>query len=145
MNPVRKILVAIDGSLFSDAAIDFSLDLAGKYKAKVTAVHVVYTPVFAYGDRVVGMPTKEHIEEGKKILERTKRAASKSKIRIQTKLLNGNPADEICRFAQKEKFDLVVIGSRGLGRVDTLLLGSVSERVSRLSPAPILIVKTDEK
>jgi len=53
----------------------------------------------------------------------------------------GRPADKIIETATKGKYDIIVIGSRGLGGIKQLLLGSVSDRFSDKAPCPVLIVK----
>jgi len=53
----------------------------------------------------------------------------------------GDPASEIVHLAKEEKADLVILGSRGLGQVQSLLLGSVSDRVVHLAPCPVLVVR----
>ena len=63
------------------------------------------------------------------------------KTRFSTKLLEGRPADKIVEIAKQESFDLIVIGSRGLGGIKEIFLGSVSDRVADESHCPVLIVK----
>ena len=62
-------------------------------------------------------------------------------MRAKTRLVIGHPAEEIARIANEEGFDLLVVGSRGLSTVKAFLLGSVSEKLSRLAKCPVLIVK----
>jgi nucleotide-binding universal stress UspA family protein len=60
---------------------------------------------------------------------------------LETKLVWGNPADIICEEAKEAKYDLIVMGSRGLSQIKSYLLGSVSSRVTRHAPCPVLIVR----
>jgi nucleotide-binding universal stress UspA family protein len=60
---------------------------------------------------------------------------------ISTKLVEGRPADKIVETAKNGNFDLVVVGSRGLGGIKEFFLGSVSDRVADEAPCPVLIIK----
>ncbi|TMI55781.1 universal stress protein [Candidatus Bathyarchaeota archaeon] len=62
-------------------------------------------------------------------------------LRIQSRIENGDPVDRICRCAEEIGADLVIVGSRGLGNVGTLVLGSVSEKVVRKSTRSVMVVK----
>ena len=80
----------------------------------------------------------------KEILSEATKNAKKSspKIHFTTKLVEGRPADKIVETAKLESFDLIVIGSRGLGGIKEFFLGSVSDRVADEAPCPVLIIKT---
>ncbi|MCW2277192.1 universal stress protein family protein [Heliophilum fasciatum] len=53
----------------------------------------------------------------------------------------GNPAYAICEYAEEHNMDLIIIGSRGMGEIKSLLLGSISDRVLHLAKCPVLIVR----
>ena len=137
-----KVLVGIDGSSYAEKAVSYAVDIAKKYESNVTLVHVIDFHVYAYEQVVVAQSDTRLKEEGKQILNRGQELARSLGMHVNTKLVAGSPADEISRLANTEGFDLVVIGNRGLGSVKAFLLGSVSERVSRLTKCPVLIVKT---
>ncbi len=63
---------------------------------------------------------------------------------VVVSIAEGNAAAEIVRVAREEKADLIVVGARGLGGLQRLLLGSVSEKVLAAAPCPVLIVKRHE-
>jgi nucleotide-binding universal stress UspA family protein len=65
----------------------------------------------------------------------------KPKLKVSTKLVKGTPVDAIVETAKKEKFNAIVVGSRGLGGVKELFLGSVSDGVARKATCPVIIVK----
>jgi hypothetical protein len=69
------------------------------------------------------------------------RCGPRGELGIQSRLENGNPVDVICRCAQEIDADLVIVGSRGLGNVGALVLGSVSEKVVRKCSRTIMVVK----
>jgi len=76
------------------------------------------------------------------LAEAAKRAAEKNpNLEVSTRLPKGRPADEIVLLAKEEGFDIIVLGSRGLGNAEELFLGSVSDRVADKATCPVLIIK----
>lgn len=80
-------------------------------------------------------------EEAEQIIERAVFEVKEEGGSCQTLVLEGDPATTICLHAEREKYDLIIIGSRGLGVSKELILGSVSHKVSNLSSVPVMIVK----
>jgi nucleotide-binding universal stress UspA family protein len=148
---IKKILVAIDGSKSSDNALDFALDLADKYSAQIVLISVFNPPTVSYltSPAMVYIPvdTTKHSDEirayhDKMLSEALKKVKNFNKdLKATKKLLEGRPADRIVETAKDGRFDLIVIGSRGLGGIKEFLLGSVSDRVADEAPCPVLIIK----
>ncbi len=141
-----RILVAVDGSPFSDRALKCAVDLAKKYTANLTIVHVVLRRFYAVTPSEAGVLAttvfvREMEAEGKEIIGKAESYAKGEGIDFQCKLLQGVPAEEIIKTSLSEKVDLIVIGSRGLTEVRAFLLGSVSDKVSHHARCPTLIVK----
>jgi nucleotide-binding universal stress UspA family protein len=147
---IKNVLVAVDGSENSAKALDFALDFAEKYAAKVTILNVFESPAMGVMPQSTGyfgdnMPvfanelTKFHEEILAKALTRAKEV--KPNLEISTALRDGDPAVEIVAMAKDEGFDVVVVAHRGVGRVRGVLLGSVSEKVARLASCPVVIVR----
>ncbi len=147
---IRNVLVAIDGSENSAKALDFALDLAEKYAAKVTILNVFESPAMGVIPQSAGyfgdnMPvfanelTRFHEGLLAKALNRAKEI--KPNLEISTVLRDGDPAVEIVAMAKDEGFDVIVVAHRGIGRVSGVLLGSVSEKVARSAPCPVIIVR----
>jgi nucleotide-binding universal stress UspA family protein len=147
---IKKILVAIDGSKHADQSLDYAIDLAKRYSAKITVLTVINSPpnyLLNKGEVFTPVSTQElskkienyHKKILKKALEKVKKTSKKTV--ISQKLLTGRPADKIIETAKEENFDLIVIGSRGLGGIKQFLLGSVSDRVADEAPIPVLIIK----
>ncbi len=144
------MLVAIDGSETATRALDYALTLAKKCDAEVQIVSVV-PPVESLMPRFSLTAPPIHyslfIGEVEKrlqtVLSEALQAAKRQQptLHLSTRLLKGRPADTIVQTAQKEGFDLIVVGSRGLSGLDELVLGSVSDRVADLATCPVLIVK----
>jgi len=135
-----KVLVPVDGSSYAENAVKYASDLAKRYGSSVTLIHVVATRVYAMAE--VGVLISKDLEkEGEEILKRSRELATSLGITANTKLASGVPAEEIVRFAESEKFDLIVMGSRGMSEVKAFFLGSVSDRVSHHAKCPVLIIR----
>ena len=146
---IKKILVALDGSGHANHALIFALDLADKYSASILLVsvfHQVYIPGLEPTFTIIES-IKESLEAQRelhgKILSEALKKVNKIKpnLRVSTKLMEGRPADKIVEISKEGKFDLIVMGSRGLGGVTKFFLGSVSNRVADQAPCPVLIVR----
>ena len=148
---VKKVLVALDGSKSAEKALDFALNLAEKYSAKIVLIsvipHITYLAPMSTDEP---FPTKAYIEYSnevearhKNILSDAKKKIKKSKpnLKVSTKLAEGKPADKIIETAEKGDFDIVVLGHRGLGNIKEFLLGSVSHRVAHKTTRTVIIVK----
>ena len=135
-----KILVPIDGSKYSDKALDYALDLAKKYSAQLILIHVVTRTIYYFTDGVPsGLAYQELEHEGEMILAKGDEIVKAKGIPSRTELLSGNPAEAVIK--ESENVDLIVIGCRGLTGIKAFFLGSVSSRVSRYARCPVLIVK----
>ncbi|MBW2057109.1 MAG: universal stress protein [Deltaproteobacteria bacterium] len=140
---IGKILVAIDGSEHAQRALDHALSLALKYRAVVYLVHVLSPLPLMTEQAEVG----EEIEEKRRalaeeFLEQAVRQVEKRGVRnFQSTLLLGAPERMIVDFAGRNGIDMIVMGSRGAGAVENLLLGSVSHKVCQLAPCTCVTVK----
>ncbi len=145
---MKKILVAVDGSDHSMAAVDLAADIARKYDAELLMLHVVrrgramdealkYGPTDHIGPEAVGI-----IERiSKEVLDKAvARVESSGGPKARTMSHEGNVARQIIDMANKEKVDLIVLGSRGREGLPGLLLGSVSQKVVSVAPCPTLVV-----
>lgn len=131
----EKIVVGVDGSIQANNALDAACDLAKKYGSSLYLVHSpqVETTGLAVGYASVEIdPGPEEIQEaGKKVMDdATDRAKMKECAPKQCFVGNQDPADEILEAANTVDADLIVLGRRGLGGVASLVLGSVSQKVS---------------
>lgn len=144
----KNILVPIDGSEQSNLALNFAMDLAKKYSAKVTLLHVAQQyfqePIFP---KLSTRNTADIEDAHRQLLSKMFDEAKKmdSEVKVSKKLLFGRPADKIIETSKKEGIDLIVIGSRGLGGIKEFLLGSVSDRVADRANCQVLIVKKNRK
>ena len=138
---ITSILVPVDGSDPAEKALDYALNLAEIHDAKVEILTVV-DEVKVAPDWVREYSEKMR-EQGEEVLTSTFSKAVKQKpnIEISKCLAEGYASEEILKCAEKGHHDLIVMGSRGMGLVRGLVLGSVSSRVVNQAEIPVLIVK----
>jgi nucleotide-binding universal stress UspA family protein len=140
---LAKILMPIDGSDNSLRALDYAFFLAKKADSSVTAIHVIENPptVYIESQKLLNDLMSKYRIESAQILDRCKQMAEKKGVKIETVIVEGDPASNITNYAQKENIDLIIIGSRGLGRFKEMMLGSVSNKVLHHAKCSVLIVK----
>lgn len=138
-----KVLVPIDGSENSLRALDAALLLSEKLGAKVTAIHVMEDiPVLhIQSEKLLRQLLDAYKKESQKILLKCSEISARKGLSIDTKLLQGNAGSAILDFCEKEKYDTIVMGSRGMGKFKELVLGSVSNKVVHHSSCPVMIVR----
>lgn len=143
----KKILVPVDGSKHSIMAAVRAVDIAEKYHGSVTLLHVInISQLTGLGSMQDPPLISEAIvnnlkEAGQTIIDDTVKQLPPSKVEISTATVWGTPERVIINEITARGYDLVVMGSRGLGTFSGLLLGSVSDRVLRQASCPVLIVK----
>ena len=140
-----KILVAVDGSDYSKKALSKAKDLASVFKSDVTILNVTnlvdradYYSMNRYDK--TGLEKALERESGL-LLENAKQEFEGLPIKVETIKGKGDPSNEIIKLAEEGGFDLIVMGSRGLGVFSRTLLGSVSDKVTHHANLSVLIVK----
>ncbi|MFO8115519.1 MAG: universal stress protein [Halorubrum sp.] len=142
-----RILLPTDGSKGVDRAIDHAVDAADRYDATLHVLYVVDSDIVnAYsGDEFVdgSEGAGETLEErGREALDAVAAHAEDAGVDVVTDLVYGVPHEEILRYIDRADIDLTVMGSKTRSGDYRRMLGSVTERVSRRSTAPVSIVKT---
>ncbi len=134
----KNILVATDGSKYSNNAIEESIKYAKSYKSLLKALSVVnVTDEF----QALAPDTAEKlINKAKKILDGVKNKALQKGITIETFVREGEPYTEILNIAKQQNIDTIIMGSYGRTGLKRLLMGSVTERVIGYSHCPVLVV-----
>jgi nucleotide-binding universal stress UspA family protein len=144
-----KVVVAVDGSRDSLAAVRFLAGLPLDPAMEIRLVAVAEPPRLAAGaPEVLGTPflgwlerlERERVDDLERVLQRVESAFRGRARPVERSVIVGRPADEILSAAGSPGVDLVVVGARGLGPVQRLLLGSVSERVLHQVDCPVLVV-----
>ncbi len=131
-----------------DEIIEHTLDTIHGRETEVIGLYVVDTSVpFLTPKKVKEMMTEELTERGNEILDKMEQKFQSPRlnmINFHKLLLEGDPAEEIIKTAEKEEVYLIILGS-GKTRIDKRLLGSVSEKVIHSAPSTVLLVRTDTK
>ena len=149
---IKTILVPTDGSGHAAKAVRFAADLAQKYGAHVILLHVVEDwGSSRVPDELRGYARLEHVEiterdlrqsTANEILRRAEETAAAAGAKgIEKRIEEGAPATRILERAKAAGVDLIVMGSRGLGDLKGLLLGSVSHKVSHLAECTCVTVR----
>ena len=143
---MRTILVATDGSQAATAALDAAVALAVETGDEIVAITVWRA---LQGDYGVAHPSAAVLDDlltaerahAEATLEDASTRATAAGVRIRTRLVAGDPAREICAYAQEADARLIAVGTRGYGSVASLLLGSVSNAVIRHAPCPVMVIR----
>ncbi len=137
----RHVLVAFDGSPEAELALAHAIAMAQVYRARLRIVAVVAPPPLMAWQAPGGMQGVHDAELNE--LEEHLRAAADSvpdDLSVTTQLLDGDPAREVLRAARAGDHDVIVLGSRGRGRMTAALLGSVSNRVMHDADVPVIVI-----
>lgn len=137
---MRKILVPMDGSKGSFRALDEAINLAKQFGSQITGLYVLHV-AYDSPDLIYVPETQNRLKKVAKFLDNAEKQAIKNKIAFKKETLFGQESKKIIDFSQKEKFDLIVIGSRGLSPIKRMILGSVANSVVNKSKIPVLVVK----
>jgi len=134
---IHKILVAVDGSETSSKAAENASELAEKYGADLIALHIV--PPNIKSSEIFDL-AKQY---GQNIVDEVKHEASAKKLNVQTKVLwdVGSITKAIVEFAENNKVNLIVLGTRGISGIKRMLLGSTASGVVTYSHCPVMVVK----
>lgn len=136
---IRQILVPLDGSKSSEKGLARAIYLSKLTNAEITGLTVVNVhPTLA---ATVVKYKKFLTEKSQERLDSIKEKCQKEGIKFKTKILYGKPSTEIANYAQKEKLDLIVIGSRGLSGLKRTMLGSIASATVQKSKVAVLVVK----
>lgn len=138
-----SILVPVDGSDNSYRALDSALLLSEKLGSNITVVNMLEQVPITHieSEKLLSELLEAYRKENQEILSKCSKIATEKGLSIKTILLQGNPASVILDYRKKEKFDLLIMGSRGLGKFKQLILGSVSSKIVHHSPCAVLLIR----
>jgi nucleotide-binding universal stress UspA family protein len=133
---IQKILLAVAGRGLCEEMFNMLMDIPSLQQTSVTVLHVVPPQVTSDG-----MASK--LEEGGKILAQAVQSLKIDPNKVNPRLKQGDPKTTVCQVAEEEQSDLIIMGSRGFGRLQSILENSVSQYVFQLTSRPMLLVKDD--
>jgi len=140
IKPIKKILVPMDGSKSSFKVLNEAIYIARQCGSTITGLCVIPLYTINLGRLLTSLKNRS-IKEAKKFMSEAKMISAQNGIVFNGKIIYGNEVWEITEFASYKKFDLVVIGSRGIGPIKEMFLGSVANGVVHKSKIPVLVVK----
>lgn len=139
---IRKILLPTDGSDYAERTVQYATDLAKLSGAAVVALYAYNPPISLRKQGAMMEEFRTSLEEeAKEIIAEVAGRLQAEGLLVTALAVEGPAAEAILRAAENEKPDLIVMGSRGSGGFPGLPLGAVAERVVRMSPVPVLVVK----
>ncbi len=139
-----KILVAVDGSDQSMAAAEKAIQIARRDKADIIALHVLQLPTVGhYTPSLFNDVIENGGREAEKWFSKIKSKAGNNGVQVKTQMVEsvGTPASAIVDRAEKEKVDLIVMGTRGRTKLKKVLLGSVASGVVTYAPCTVMVVR----
>jgi nucleotide-binding universal stress UspA family protein len=142
----KHILVPTDFGASAAQALDFAIALAAKFGSKITLLHVSWLPPPAYAAYAAGLeiPTAEMEQGAKRELDRLLARIKDRTSNVEGVVVTGEPWRAILEVADQRSADAIVMGTHGYRGMSRFLLGSIAEKVVRLSPIPVVTVRGTE-
>ena len=141
----RYLLCPVDFSSHSDRAMEYAGELAQRFRADLTVLHVVYDPLDITCSHIPHPPLEqlreEMIREAEQMVQRRVHRRLRFLPRAKTVVVAGPPYLQIVRYARDHRVDLIVMGTQGLVGLDRLIMGSTAERVVRTAPCPVVSIR----
>jgi len=145
----QRILVGLDGSGNALRAAEAACELAARNDAElhlvtVTRPYKVSPELHRYlqAENLIGEPKYVLDEMTRAIVSEAEEVAKRKGVKsVHTDVREGKPARSLVDYAKAKHCDLIVVGSRGIGEIEAMLLGSVSQKVSMLSECSVLIIR----
>jgi nucleotide-binding universal stress UspA family protein len=151
---IKNILVATDASPASNRALKMAAQFAAQHDAELLIIHVIRDMQIPFEIKEIPELESHNFESfndarekimrmiAETVLKNAKEKAEKAGAKkIQTAIGTGDPATSILSFAKRRKMDMIVIGTRGLGKLKGSILGSVSRKVTNNAETSCLIVR----
>jgi nucleotide-binding universal stress UspA family protein len=143
MISLKKILFPIDHSDCSKEALKYAVSFAMKDEAKLYLLHII--DIRSFNDSLVAMsqqiPDEETLEQLRMKLLDCIPEDIRDDMDVEATVIQGIPFAEIISTAKEKEIDMIVIGSHGRTGISHMMLGSVSEKVVRKAPCPVLTVR----
>lgn len=147
----EKILVPLDGSSSATADLRMALEIAERFQSQITLVHVGSLSMILRLKRFERLQqiTSEEIaqvialsrEAGFTLLEQGRQLVEAAGIPVKTMFKEGHPSIEIIRIARERRFNLIILGAKGVSQIKELRLGSTSEQIVRNAPCAVMVYK----
>ena len=136
----KNIVLAYDGSEYSQKALQRAKAIAEHFEATLWLVHVFRNPSDLLGYTDYEKLFAKRKSAAQAVLDDARQKLGRTMFAVQEKLQDGLETESILKVAENCKADLIVMGTRGLGTVKGLLVGSVSRKVIHLADCPVMVV-----
>lgn len=144
--PIRRVVVGLDGSEHSKRALDWALRIARSADVEIVAVHAVQTPI--YTDYAAVPPPEFDTQWRADVKEQFEnewcQPLREAGVSYRTMMEDGRAASVIGTVADQVDADIVIVGRRGRGGVAQLLLGSVSHELTQHCERPVLVISPNQ-
>jgi nucleotide-binding universal stress UspA family protein len=152
MDDIKKILVALAVTSYSEGIFNYAVKIAQKFNAEMIVGSIINSRDISAIGMVASMGYKvdaEHYVKGvkterEKMLDRFLANSSFDRKKIRTIFKVGNPIDELLKLIVKENVDMIVMGAKGRSDLEHVFIGSVADKLFRRSPVPVISYR-DEK
>ena len=151
VSSVERVLLATDGSKYSDEASRFLLDVTLPGGCEVFVISVLQSHIATWmktpaldletSQKLLGELQKAEEEAAADLIDKTSNIFREQRYRVSSMVRKGEPADEILAAASVLNPDLIVLGAKGLTGIERFLLGGVAQRVSRYAKHSVLVVR----
>ncbi|HTN48320.1 MAG TPA: universal stress protein [Burkholderiaceae bacterium] len=137
---IKRVLVGYDGSKAAEHAVEFAMDLAGRYGAELHVLSVSRPPDFG-----TEVETEDLIERGRRHCSQLLRALqpklSRSEVAARTSVAVGHPSEQLLLYAEHNGIDHIVVGHRGRSGLARWLIGSVARQVIAYATCAVTVVR----
>ena len=151
LNSLQRVLLATDGSKYSDAASQFLLALPLPVECEIIIITVLQSHIatwmktptldFETSRKILAELQKAEEEAAGGLVDRSRKTFKQRRYRVSSMVRRGEPADEILAAASVLNPDLIVLGAKGLTGIERFLLGGVAQRVTRYAKHSVLVVR----
>lgn len=143
-----RILIATDGSRYSNMAVDYGVTMAKKLGYDIIGLYVINMKsleIYAleHHDNISGYEAENERlkKEGETALGHMSSRCAEQGVKVSTSIARGYPAEDILKLAESEKVDMIIVGNLGKTNLEYMFMGSVSETVVKRAPCPVLVVR----
>ena len=138
---IKTILVPVDGSDHSERSTAYAADFAGTVGGGIILMHCHRRFPSVLGEPYYQKAVSQTLKEANELLAPFRKLFQEKQVDFTERLLEGPPRQAVAEVAKHEQCDLIVIGSRGLSDLEGLFLGSVTHRVLRVAPCPVMVIR----
>ena len=141
---IQHILVPTDFSEYADYALDYAIELAKTFQARLTLLHVLYLSPLTVGEvppSVFNQTLHDMGTWARQQMQTTLERVKQTGIQSESVIVEGTPFQAIIETAESRDVDLIVMGTHGRTGLTHVLIGSVAEKVVRLAPCAVLVTR----